>query len=80
MKEVYRARKRVIKVVNRRDVILYEGIVYLVKDGRNIIDCEQDMLVLPRNNFNKKGEFWDNFYVGTRNQCSKHYKILERVQ
>ena len=76
MKEMYRARK----IVKKRDLILCDSIVYLVKDGRQITDSEGDILVLPRQNFNKKGTFWDNFYLGTKNQCTKHYTILERVQ
>ena len=75
MKEVYRARK----IVKKHDLVLSDSIVYLVKDGRQITDSEQDIVVLPRENFNKKGTFWDNFYCGTKNQCSKHYTILERV-
>lgn len=75
MKEVYRARK----IVKKYNLVLCDSIVYLVKDGRQITDSEQDILVLPRQNFNKQGTFWDNFHYGTKNQCSKHYTILERV-
>ena len=75
MKEIYRARK----MVKKYNLILCDSIVYLVKDGKQITDSEGDILVLPRQNFNKQGKFWDNFYTGTKNQCSKHYTILEQV-
>ena len=79
MREVYRARKIVKKNIKGKTFIMCDSIVYLTKNGRVIMDSEQDVLVLPRYKFNKKGEFWDNFYVNTRNQCWKEYKILEKV-
>ena len=75
MKEVYRAKK----TVKRYDDVLCESIVYIVKIGKQITDSDGDLLVLPRQNFNKQGKFWNNFYVGTKNKCTKYYKILERI-
>ena len=47
MREVYRARK----IVKKHDLVLCDSIVYLIKDGRQITDSENDMLVLPRKYF-----------------------------
>lgn len=80
MREMYRAKKIVKKNIKGKPFVLCEGVVYLVKDGRQITDSEGDVLVLPRQNFNKKGTFWDNFYYGTKNQCYKEYTILEKVK
>lgn len=74
-KEVYRARK----VVKKDNIVLCDSIVYLTKNGRQIIDSERDLVILPRYKFNKQGKFWNVFYYNTPNQCSKHYTILERM-
>lgn len=72
--EIYRA----IKTVKKHDLVLCESIVYIKKDGRQITDSERDIVVLPRENFNKKGTFYEVFKARD-GYISKHYKVLERV-
>ena len=72
--EIYRA----IKTVKKYGFVLCEGIVYIKKDGRQIVDSENDMVVLPRQNFNKKGTFYEVFKAG-KDYITKEYKVLEKV-
>lgn len=72
--EIYRA----IKTVKNGELVLCEGVVYIKKDGKQITDSEQDIVILPRQNFNKKGTFWDVFKVRD-GYIGKYYKILERI-
>ena len=76
MKEVYRARK-VVK--NRNGLVLCDSIVYLIKDGRQVIDSEQDLVTLPRYKFNKKGTFDYLYKPQTKEMQIKYYTILEKV-
>lgn len=66
---------RVEKTVKKFNLVLCKSIVYIKKDGRQIIDSENDMVVLPRQNFNKKG----TFYTVDNNHIAKYYKVLERI-